>query len=448
MSGIAEVLLNLGYPVSGTDQKSSTITRRLKKRGATIHYGHKGEHVIGSDVVVVSSAIKKENPEYVTALENKIPIISRAEMLAELMRFSKFGIAVAGTHGKTTTTSLVASVLYAGGLDPTMIIGGKVNHFRTNARLGKGDFMVAEADESDGSFLKLDPSIAVITNIDREHMDFYGSFAKVKKAFVDFAGKVPFYGAVICCGDHPVVKELIPQMSKRVITYGLSDDVTWQARDIHFENGFTQYELFVNGEKKDTIKLNLLGEHNVRNSLATLIVANELGISQKKSNQALSGFKGIHRRLEVLYKSGDNTLIDDYGHHPEEIKATLQAIRMAYSGPLITIFQPHRYTRTFDLLDDFKKAFSKTDDLYITDIYAAGEAPIEGVSASRLVAQIAKKHKGRVGYLPKNKALADEIFKLIEPGAMVLFLGAGDITYIASEVAKKMVKKYGKHIND
>ncbi len=440
MSGIAEVLLNLGYPVSGSDMKPSQVTRRLKNRGAKIYYGHKGMHVGDAQVVVVSSAIKPDNPEMAEATIKHIPILARADMLAELMRFSRFGIAVAGTHGKTTTTSLIASVLHAGGTDPTMVIGGRVNNFRSNARLGSGEFMVAEADESDGSFLKLSPSIAVITNIDREHMDFYGTFGRVKKSYITFANKIPFYGSVICCTDHPVVRQIIPHITKRVVTYGMSEDATWNARNIRYERGRTIYDLYVNGELKDEITLNLLGEHNVKNSLATLAVAGELLIPLKKSKKALSGFKGIHRRLETLFQNKDFTVLDDYGHHPVEIKATLSAIRGAYTGRIVTLFQPHRYSRTQDMFKDFTKAFSKTDELLVTDIYAAGESPLDGVHSKKLAAAIGKKTKKMVTYVPKDKNLVDHVVKFIKPGDVLLSLGAGDVTKMGRECAKRIKK--------
>lgn len=439
MSGIAEVLLNLGYPVSGSDLKGSGVTRRLKKRGAAIRIGHRRENLDSAEVVVVSSAVRKGNPEVMAAEERKIPIIQRAEMLAELMRFSKFGVAVAGTHGKTTTTSLVASVLYNGGCDPTMIIGGRVNSFKSNARLGRGDFMVAEADESDGSFLKLSPTIAVITGIDREHMDFYSDFNRVQEAFLQFARKVPFYGAVICCRDHPVVRQLIPKIDKRVVTYGLAEGADFEAKNILRQKGHTSYDLCVYGKKIGGIELNLMGRHNVLNSLAAIAVAFELDIPFKKIHQALKSFSGIERRCQVLLKNGSITVLDDYGHHPEEIKVTLEAIREAYPGRrLVTLFQPHRYTRTKDLFDDFTQAFDRVDCLMVTDIYPASEEPIAGVSAQSLAEAIRRKKGGEVVYLPKDKKIADEIVKAIQPGDLFVSLGAGDVTKIGKECARRL----------
>lgn len=440
MSGIAEVLLNLGYPVSGSDLKRSNVTRRLKNKGGQVFYGHRKGNVGSADVVVASSAIAKNNPELAEARARQIPVILRAEMLAELMRFSKFGIAVSGTHGKTTTTSLVASVLYYGGQDPTMIIGGRVNSFRANARLGKGDFMVAEADESDGSFLKLSPTIVVITSIDREHMDFYHRFSQMKEAYVAFTEKIPFYGAAICCIDHPVVRELIPKIQKRVIPYGFSEGAYVSAKNESFDGPTSSYDLYVGGEKKGRIKLNLPGHHNILNSLAAVAVALELKIPLSKVTKAFRSFKGIQRRCEVLLKNASVTVIDDYGHHPEEIRATLKAVRGAYAGRLVTLFQPHRYTRTKDLFKDFFTAFEATDVLLMTDIYPAGEAPIPKINSEYLAKAIAKSGGKQVTYLPKNKKIVDEVVKILQPGDVLLTLGAGDVTKIGKECARKLKK--------
>lgn len=443
MSGIAEVLINLGYPVSGSDLKKTSLTHRLKKKGARLFYGHQRHHVEGADVVVVSSAISKDNPELLEAIRSKLLIIPRAEMLAELMRFSKYGIAVAGTHGKTTTTSLVASLLYAGGLDPTMIIGGKLNSFRSNARLGKGDFLVAEADESDGSFLKLSPAIAVITSIDREHMDYYKEFHWVTNAFLEFANKVPFYGAVVACIDHPVVKTLMPDMKKRFISYGLDEKAMVNADNLVFESGGSSFDLKINQQNQGRVTVNLLGKHNVLNSLAAIAVGYELGIPLSKMKKALKEFKGIHRRCEILLNNGQVTVLDDYGHHPEEIRATLDGIRSTHSGRIVTLFQPHRYTRTQDLFNDFKTCFDQTDVLLVTDIYPAGEPPIAGVNAEALVRAIADvRGKNHAMYLPKDGMLVNEVVKMILPGDILLSLGAGDVTQIGRECAKKLEKNF------
>lgn len=442
MSGIAEVMLNLGYPVSGSDLKVSNITRRLKKKGAGIFHGHGRKNVEGADIVVMSSAINKNNPEILAAQTKKIPIIQRAEMLAELMRFSKYGIAVAGTHGKTTTTSLVASVLYEGGYDPTMIIGGKVNSIRANARLGRGDFMVAEADESDGSFLKLSPSIAVITSIDREHMDYYQNFSEVVKAYLNFANKVPFYGAVICCLDHPTVKRLIPKIDKRVITYGFSEGAELSAGNLVNEGIQTSYDLFIEGKKKERIVLSLAGNHNVLNSLAAIAVALEIGIPLKKVQKALKNFKGIQRRCDVLLSNRLVTVIDDYGHHPEEIKVTISAVREAFNGRLVILFQPHRYTRTHDLFSEFVESFDEASVLLMTDIYSAGEPPINGVNAKKLARAIEENRKRDVFYIPKSEKIVDEVLKFIRPGDVFLSLGAGDVTHIGRECAKRLKAEF------
>jgi len=442
MSGIAEVLINLGYPVSGSDLKPSPLTRRLKSKGARIFYGHKKDNVVQAEVVVTSSAIKPTNPEVVEAKNRNIPIIGRAEMLAELMRFSKYGVAVSGTHGKTTTTSLVASVLHYGGYDPTMIIGGKVNSLRSNARLGKGEFMVAEADESDGSFLKLSPSIAVVTNIDPEHMDFYKSFDRVKKAYLEFIHKIPFYGVAVVCVDHPVIEELLPKIEKRVLTYGFSEKAQFRAENIDSKNGHIDFDFVVFGEKKKRVSLHLIGHHNVLNALAALAVGWELGIPLVKAIKALKNFKGVQRRCQVLLQNNHYTVIDDYGHHPEEIKATLKAIRGAYTGRLVTLFQPHRYTRTRDMFKEFMAAFDSTNLLLVTDIYPAGEAPISGVHSKNLVEGLKKNLGEQVRYIPKTAHLVNDVLKWVAPGDILLSLGAGDVTKIGKECAKQF-KKYG-----
>lgn len=444
MSGIAEVLLNLGYPVSGSDLKSGATTRRLKKKGAQIFYGHKKSNIGDATVVVASSAIKPNNPELVRAGEKQIPVIQRAEMLAELMRFTRYGIAIAGTHGKTTTTSLIASVLYHAGIDPTMIIGGRVNSFRSNARLGRGDFMVAEADESDGSFLKIAPTIVVITNIDREHMEYYKNFKRVKEAYVAFANKIPFYGVAVCCVDHPTVRQIIPQIAKRVLVYGFGPDAEIRAQNIVFREGHTLYDLSIAGIDQGQITLNLLGEHNVRNSLAAVAVASELGISLSKIKTAFKNFKGIQRRCEILLCNTKVTVIDDYGHHPEEIKATLKAIRGSFAGRLVTVFQPHRYTRTKDLYQELTHSFDGTDVLLVTDIYAAGENPTKNITAKKLAGDIKKVLGKEVVYVQKNHRIADNILKHVHNGDVVLILGAGDITRTGREIAQKLKKQSEK----
>ncbi len=441
MSGIAEVLLNLKYPISGSDLKSSPIIRRLRKKGAKIYYGHRGANLADAEVVVTSSAINSDNPEVVEAKKKGLPVIQRAEMLAELMRFSPFGVAISGTHGKTTTTSLVASVLNEGGLDPTLIIGGRVNSLRSNARLGKGDFMVAEADESDGSFLKLSPVIAVITNIDREHMDYYQDFERVKEAYRTFAQKVPFYGLVVCCVEHPVVSELVGRIEKRVVTYGFSEKAVYMAKNIRFCGNRVGYDLSVHGKERGEVVLNMPGRHNVLNSLAAIAVGDELGIPFSKARTALKKFTGIERRCDLLLETENYLVIDDYGHHPEEIKATLTAIREVYPGKrIVCFFQPHRFTRTRDLFLDLAASFDSADLVLLTDIYPAGEPPIDGVSSIKLVEAMKPQRGESVEYVPRHSKIVDDVVKRIQPGDVLVSLGAGDITKMGKECAMRLKK--------
>lgn len=441
MSGIAEVLLNLGYPVSGSDLKKTSTTEKLSKKGARFFLGHQAQNIAKANVVVVSSAVKPDNPEVVEAHAKAIPIIQRAEMLSELMRFSKYGIAVSGTHGKTTTTSLIASILETAKKDPTVIIGGKVNHLGSNAKLGKGDFLIAEADESDGSFLKLSPTIAVITNIDREHMDFYKTFDKVKESFLTFAEKIPFYGVAVCCIDHPVVRDLTSKMTKRVATYGFSPDAFYRAENIKVVGGKTRFDLLVSGKKETVIELNLFGNHNVLNALASIAVAREISIPFSQIKKSLSTFQGIGRRCEILFRNKNNIVLDDYGHHPEEIKATLSALRQGYKGRFVTFFQPHRYTRTQDLYEEFLGAFDKTDVLILTDIYAAGESVIPGLSSQKLALDIAKKTGKKVFYLKKSETILEELSKIIRKKDVLVFMGAGDISQLGRDFVKKFCIK-------
>ncbi|MFO1518088.1 MAG: UDP-N-acetylmuramate--L-alanine ligase [bacterium] len=447
MSGIAEVLANLGYKISGSDLKRSPITVRLAKKGAKIFYGHRASHIEGAHVVVISSAVRPTNPEWTTAQEKGIPVVTRAEMLAELMRL-KYGIAVAGSHGKTTTTSLVANVLYQAGLDPTLVIGGRVKSFRSNAKLGKGEFLVAEADESDGSFMKLSPTIAVITNIDPEHMDHYHSFEELKATFVNFANKIPFYGAVVACVDHPTVKEILPQIKKRVVTYGLTETADFYARDIQQQGLQERFEVFHRGVSLGKVTLKLAGLHNVYNALAAIAVGHELEIPFKQIVKGLGSFKGIERRMETLYKGREAWVIDDYGHHPEEIKATLSALRMAFPDRrIVTLFQPHRYTRTRDLFAEFQGAFGNTDLLLLTEVYAAGEDPIAGVSGESLALAMKKKKDETGIYFSADKeTLADEAARIIRPNDVIVTLGAGDIVKVGRKIAQWLRKKE-KHVS-
>ncbi len=442
MSGIAEVLLNLGYKITGSDSKRSPITVRLAKKGAKIFYGHRASQVQGSHVVVISSAVKATNPEWVEALKLAIPVIPRAEMLAELMRM-KYGVAVAGSHGKTTTTSLIAHVLYQAGLDPTMVIGGRVKHFRSNAKLGKGEFLVAEADESDGSFMKLSPTLAVITNIDPEHLDHYQNFEELKSTFVHFANKVPFYGAVVACVDHPTVKEILPRIKKRMITYGLHETADFYARAIEQEGLQIRFEVYERGALLGKVRLKLAGLHNVYNALAAIASARELDVPFKKIVSGLQSFTGIERRMELLFQGREVIVMDDYGHHPEEIKATLSALRKAFPKKrIVTLFQPHRYSRTRDLFQDFEQAFGNTDVLFLTEIYAAGEDPIEGVSGKKLAEALIAHQNGQKIYFESDKEkLVEETVQFIKPNDVIVTLGAGDIVKVGKKLAQGLRKK-------
>ncbi|MCC6274099.1 MAG: UDP-N-acetylmuramate--L-alanine ligase [Deltaproteobacteria bacterium] len=432
MSGIAEVLLNLGYRISGSDQKRSPITARLKKKGARIHYGHKASHIEGAQVVVISSAVWPSNPEVAAAKKAGIPVIPRAEMLAELMRL-KYGIAVAGSHGKTTTTSLVGQVLSGAGMDPTMVIGGRLNSLRSNAKLGKGEFLVAEADESDGSFLKLNPTIAVITNIDPEHLDHYKDFEALKETFVAFANKVPFYGSIVACADHPVVRELLPRFQRKVVTYGLESPADYGAEKMSQDGLRQRFTVLYRKEKLGEVVLQSPGRHSVANALAAIAAGRELDISFRKIAAALKAFRGVERRFQVLCDNGV-TVIDDYGHHPVEIRATLGALRAAFPGRrLVTLFQPHRFTRTRDLFHDFTQAFRDADKVYLTEIYAAGEDPIVGVTSRALYDAM---DQAKTVYHPDKATLAATAAAASQPGDVLLTLGAGDITRIGHDLAK------------
>jgi len=434
MSGIAELLINLGYRISGSDQRRSSVTTRLRKKGAKVFYQHKAAHVDSAHVVVISSAIRPDNPEVLAARKKNIPVIPRAEMLAELMRL-KYGIAVAGSHGKTTTTSMVGQVLLGGNLDPTMVIGGKVNSLRTNAKLGKGDYLVAEADESDGSFLKLNPTIALITNIDPEHMEHYKDFEALKETFVQFANKVPFYGSIVACLDHPVVRELIPRMERKVISYGLDSPADYTVGKIQQEGMKQRFKVFYKKEALGPVTLPMPGRHNVANSLAAIAVARELEIPFRKISKSLRSFRGIQRRLQVLYDK-EILVLDDYGHHPVEIQATLQAVKQAFpKRRLLTLFQPHRYSRTRDLFQEFTLAFEKTDRLFLTAIYPAGEKPIVGISARALSNAMGN---GKVVYHQDKKTLAPRVLEEVKPQDVILSLGAGDITQVGHELARQI----------
>lgn len=444
MSGIAEVLLNLGYEVSGSDQGDNAATRRLASLGATIYRGHEAAHVEGAEVVVVSTAIDRSNSEYDAALTHKIPVISRAEMLAELMRF-RFGIAVAGTHGKTTTTSLTASVLAEAGLDPTFVIGGRLNSAGTNAQLGKGSFLVAEADESDASFLHLQPMIAVVTNIDRDHMETYeGDFNRLKQTFIEFLHHVPFYGMAVLCLEDEGIREILPEISKPVRTYGFMPEADIRALDVRQDGMRSIFRVSRRGQACDfEVTLNLPGRHNILNALSVIAIADELEIDPATIQRALSQFKGIGRRFQVNGEMplGDKsvTFVDDYGHHPREIEATLDSARQAYaSRRLVMVFQPHRYSRTRDLFEDFVEVLSKTDVLILAEVYPAGEKPINGADGRSLSRAIRIRGQIEPVFVAELGDLAGLLPGIIEPGDVVLTLGAGSIGQWASELPERM----------
>ncbi len=438
MSGIAEVLLNLGYRVSGSDIKNTEITRRLERLGAKVYYGHRKENVKDVDVLVFSSAIKPDNPEIVEARERSIPVIPRAEMLAELMRL-KYGIAVAGSHGKTTTTSMIATILGYCGMDPTVIIGGRLNSIGSNAKLGQGDFLVAETDESDGSFLMLSPTIAVITNIDPEHLDYYGDMEALKDTFLSFANKVPFYGLVVLCLDHRNIQDLIPRIKKRFVTYGLTTQADFQGRNIEYKGFSTGYDAYYLGNKLGRIEINMPGIHNVYNSLAAIAVAMELDLKFEDVRRALKDFSGIQRRFQIKGVIKGITIVDDYGHHPEEIKATLNAAVNSSNGKrIVVVFQPHRYTRTKLLFNEFVKAFNQSDILIITDIYPASEERIEGVSAYNLYAAIKRHGHKDVRYIGDKAGIVDYLVEVLRSGDLVITLGAGDIYWVGDRLMERL----------
>jgi len=436
MSGIAELLVNLGYRVSGSDLKKTDITERLAQCGARIYYGHDRKNIRDIDVAVVSSAVRPDNPEVLCAQERNIPVIPRAEMLAELMRL-KYGIAIAGAHGKTTTTSLVAAVLQHGKLDPTIVIGGKLIRTDTNAILGRGDFLVAEADESDGSFLNLPPTIAVVTNIDREHMDFYADIDRIKEAFLAFINKVPFYGVAVICLDDPHLQSIIPQIKKRVLTYGCASQADLQARDIRLAGFATSFAVYHHEKKLGMVRLHLPGMHNVYNALAAIGVGRELAIPFAAIKQALHECRGIQRRLQVRARKHGVVWIDDYGHHPTEIKMTLRAVRRIAQQRVVVLFQPHRYSRTFHLFREFMTAFYDADVLLVTDIYPAGEQPRDDVSAQRLyegLKEYGHKDVRCAGSLEESVRLLQD---LLQPGDVLVTLGAGDVWKAGQTVMKQ-----------
>ena len=434
MSGIAEILHNLGYKVQGSDIAESANVKRLRNLGMEIHIGHVAENLGESRVVVISSAVKSDNPEVVSARARLIPVVRRAEMLAELMRL-KWAIAIGGTHGKTTTTSLIAAMLEAASMDPTVINGGIINAYGTNARLGTGEWVVAEADESDGTFMKLPATIAVVTNIDPEHLDFYGTFDKVRDAFRVFVENIPFYGFAALCSDHPEVQALIPRVpDRKIITYGLNPQADVRATNVSIGPDGAVFDIIItdraNGATRtiEQIHLPMYGQHNVQNSLAAVVVANQLGLSNDIVRKALAGFSGVKRRFTRTGEGNGVTVIDDYGHHPVEIAAVLRAARSASRGSVIAVVQPHRYSRLQSLFEEFCTCFNDADSVVVADVYAAGEKPIDGVSRDALVRGLLERGHRHVAPLPSPEALPDLIHGLAKPGDMVVCLGAGNIT--------------------
>ena len=463
MSGIAEVLLNLGYKVSGSDLKSSSVTQRLAGLGAVIFEGHRAENIVGAEVVVTSSAISVENPEVAAAHNLHIPVIQRAEMLAELMRL-KYGIAIAGMHGKTTTTSMVAAVLAAGGLDPTVVVGGRVDAMGSNARLGKSQYLVAEADESDRSFLKLTPILSVVTNIDREHMDTYRNMRDVKKTFLEFMDRVPFYGMIVACNDDPLLRRVLPDVQRRIVTYGtkrgsdflikldapmsgkdqnphpVATDATRMGHPLsHFRVSYRKNDL---GE----FTLHVPGLHNVLNATAAIAVGVGLDVGVEAIRTALDQFRGVDRRFQLRGRAAGVSVIDDYGHHPTEIKATLAAARQCGFRKVHVIFQPHRYTRTRDLIEEFSTAFGDADSLFVLDIYAASEKPIEGITGEILAERIREKTVKNGRYVSSPAEAVDASAAVAEEGDMILTLGAGSVSQFGPMILEKLKERETAHV--
>jgi UDP-N-acetylmuramate--alanine ligase len=431
MSGIAEILISQGYTVSGSDILETDTTRRLASLGATLFYGHSDKNVQNTDVVVISSAVNEKNPEVAAAKLKKIPIILRAEMLAELMKM-KSSIAIAGTHGKTTTTSIVATILTSADYDPTIIIGGKVDALGGNAKLGKGDFLVAEADESDKSFLHLPATIAVVTNIDNDHLNNYGNIDNIKDAFVEFVNRIPFYGLAILCNDDDNVRAILPRLKKPFLTYGFSPQADLQERNFKFVNFGTEFEVWRGENKLGDVKCMVPGKHNVLNSLAAIAVGFEVGLTFKQIEKGLAQFLGVKRRFEFKGEQKNIRVYDDYGHHPTEIRATLAAARKSWTGRVVTYFQPHRYSRTQDCYNDFVRAFDDADMVFVADIYAAGEEPIAGVSAEKLAEDVRMHGHRSVEYLGDVKKSSERLAAQLLPGDLFITLGAGNV-YTAGE---------------
>ena len=438
MSGIAEIMSNLGYRVTGSDQRRNEAIERLERLGAKVFIGHEASHVEGAHVIVYSSAVSRDNIEVQVARQRGIPVIARAEMLAELMRL-KYGIAVAGTHGKTTTTSMIGAVLAEGRLDPTIVVGGRITSLGSNARLGQGEYLVAEADESDGSFLKLAPTIAVVTTVDAEHLDHYETLDAIRDAFVAFVNKVPFYGAAVLCLDQPNIQLLIPRIGRRIVTYGLESGADLVPRRLHLSGLTSRFEVFQRGTSLGECTLQVPGRHNVLNALAAVAVALDLEIPFLTIQKALAGFAGVQRRFQVIGQAGNVTVVDDYGHHPVEIRATLAAAKAGFDRRVVVVWEPHRYTRTLHLYQEFLTSFNQADALVVMDIYPAGEPPIDGVSAADLAEAIRAHGHRDVTYLGRDRArVIDHVIDISRPGDLVITLGAGDVSHLGPELLRRL----------
>jgi len=436
MSGIAEVLLDLGYQVSGSDLRAGETTERLTTLGGRIFLGHEAANVEGAQVVVYSTAVRPDNPEVVAARAQGIPVIPRADMLAELMRM-KYGVAVAGSHGKTTTTSLSAAVLARGGLDPTIVVGGRLQSIGSNARLGRGQFLVAEADESDGSFLRLSPAVVIVTNIDREHLDHYGSLEELRQAFIYFANRVPFYGVGILCSDDPQVRGILPQLTKRYVLYGTGPEAALRAADVRLGPEGSSFRVVADGNELGEVRVHLPGMHSVLNALAAVGVGLELEVPFPHIVTALEGFRGVGRRFELRGEAGGVRVVDDYGHHPTEVAATLAAAR-TLGRRVLVMFQPHRYTRTALLHREFGACFADADRVYVLDIYAAGETPVPGVTARTIVESAEALGQGQVVYVGDGDAAVAAVAREARPGDLVLTLGAGDVWKLGDRLLARL----------
>ena len=449
MSGIAEILHNLGYKVRGSDLSDSYNTKRLRDKGIPVEIGHKAENLADASVIVVSSAVKSDNPEVQAARAKLLPVVRRAEMLGELMRL-KWSVAIGGTHGKTTTTSLVAALLEAGHFDPTVINGGIINNYGTNARLGAGDWMVVEADESDGTFVKLPATIAIVTNMDPEHLDHYGTVEAMNHAYEEFVKNIPFYGFAALCIDHPVVQAMIPRLAdRRIITYGFSPQADVRALDLQMNPDGAVFKVVITDRFRETsreidaVKLPMVGQHNVQNSLAAIAVATEMGVDDVTLRKGLAGFGGVKRRFTKTGEAKGVVVIDDYGHHPVEIKAVLKAARQATKGKVVAVVQPHRYTRLHNLFEEFCTCFNDADVVLVADVYAAGEAPIEGASAEALVQGLKERGHRHAEHMADPAGLARQVAPMVGPGDFVVCLGAGSITYWAHALPAELQAIYG-----